>query len=441
MAEIITGQNMEAADGKIKFLSLRQNFSWTFIGNVIYAVCQWGILVVLAKTGTPETVGQFALGLAVTAPIFMMTNLNLRAVQATDATNKYNFGDYLRLRIYTTIIAISITIIIVNIAEYKIYTSLIIISIALIKSVESLSDIFYGLFQKNEVMNITAKAMIIKGVSTVIAISITFFITNNLLFSMVCVIIIKIFTIFIYDYRKGKIFLEKSTIITHKEANLKQPCIKMLYTDNLFKLAALAAPLGIVMMFNSLNTNIPRYLLERSFGERELGIFAAMAYLMVAGTTVISALGQSASPRLAKQFAGQDIIGFRRLLFKLIFIGIVCGLLGVLVVFLGGKEILTHLYGSEYGEYADVLILIMIASGLSYVSSFLGVALTAARHFKIQIPITILSFVVILTASWVLVPESGMKGAAIGLIYMYFAQIPLKFFLLCRLMGEHRGHT
>ncbi|MGI8856402.1 MAG: hypothetical protein ACR2JW_11675, partial [Thermomicrobiales bacterium] len=53
--------------------SLRANFSWTFVGNVVYAACQWGMLVVLAKLGSPEVVGQFALGLAITAPVIMLT--------------------------------------------------------------------------------------------------------------------------------------------------------------------------------------------------------------------------------------------------------------------------------------------------------------------------------------------------------------------------------
>ena len=38
--------------------SLRWNFSWTFVGNIIYSGCQWGMLVVLAKVGNPEMVGQ-----------------------------------------------------------------------------------------------------------------------------------------------------------------------------------------------------------------------------------------------------------------------------------------------------------------------------------------------------------------------------------------------
>jgi O-antigen/teichoic acid export membrane protein len=41
-------------------------------------------------------------------------------------------------------------------------------------------------------------------------------------------------------------------------------------------------PLGVVAALVLLNTNIPRYFIERYLGEWELGIFAALAYIMVA---------------------------------------------------------------------------------------------------------------------------------------------------------------
>ena len=67
---------------KYKPLTLRRNFSWTFVSNVVYAGCQWGILMVLAKLGSPENIGQFTLGLAQTAPVFMLTNLQLHEIPA-----------------------------------------------------------------------------------------------------------------------------------------------------------------------------------------------------------------------------------------------------------------------------------------------------------------------------------------------------------------------
>src|SRR6266568_5527229 len=59
-AEAISGRRPEMAEG----VSLRTNFAWTLAGNAVYAVCQWGMLVSIAKLGSPAMVGQFALGLA-----------------------------------------------------------------------------------------------------------------------------------------------------------------------------------------------------------------------------------------------------------------------------------------------------------------------------------------------------------------------------------------
>jgi O-antigen/teichoic acid export membrane protein len=441
MSEVIVSEIAERPLAKVKMLSLRRNFSWTLLGTVVYAGCQWGMLVVLAKTGTPETVGQFALGLAVTAPIFMLTNLNLRAVQATDAKSTYNFGDYLGLRVHATVIALVITPIVIFVTGYKYETVLVILAVAFFKSTESLSDTFYGLFQKSEKMDLTSKSMMVKGIVSLLTLASVYYLTHDLVLTIIVTSITKIIILVTYDYRNGISLLTQSAEIPNTGRILQRLHINLINRDILHNLALLSLPLGIVMMLNSLNTNIPRYLLERSFGERELGIFAAMAYLMVAGTTVISALGQSASPRLAKHFAAQNMAAFRRLLIRLVSIGLVGGALGIGVVQLGGKELLTFIYGPEYAVYADVLILIMVASALSYLSSFLGIAMTAARSFKIQMPITIFSLVVILSASWGLIPKFGMKGAAIAIICMFAAQIPFRSYVLHRLMKENSHYS
>lgn len=130
-----------------KSLTLRQNFSWTFVGNIIYAASQWGMLVVLAKLGSPEMVGQFTLGLAVTAPIILLSNLQLRQIQATDVDGKYQFGDYFGLRLICTGVALSAIAMITLTAGYRRETSLAILVIGFAKALESITDVFHGLFQ------------------------------------------------------------------------------------------------------------------------------------------------------------------------------------------------------------------------------------------------------------------------------------------------------
>ena len=51
--------------------SIARNVLWSFTGNVLLAACQWAVVVVLARLGTPHTVGVFALALAVTTPVIV----------------------------------------------------------------------------------------------------------------------------------------------------------------------------------------------------------------------------------------------------------------------------------------------------------------------------------------------------------------------------------
>jgi hypothetical protein len=82
----------------VKALPWQWNLVWTSAGTLVYAACNWAMLSAIAKLGTPEMVGQFALGLAVTAPVLMLAQMNLRAVLATDARGEHGFRDYRALR-------------------------------------------------------------------------------------------------------------------------------------------------------------------------------------------------------------------------------------------------------------------------------------------------------------------------------------------------------
>ena len=60
------------------------------------------------------------------------------------------------------------------------------------------------------------------------------------------------------------------------------------------------------MLLIALNNNISRYFVAHYLGVRELGIFSALVSFQAVGRLVIVALGQSASPRLARLYAEGD---------------------------------------------------------------------------------------------------------------------------------------
>jgi len=402
----------------MKGLSLRANISWTFVGNVVFAGSKWGMLVILAKLGSPERVGQFVFALAVNAPIFIFSNLRLRAVQATDARHEYKFEDYLKLRIITTVFAFSIIICIVIVGDYGKELALIILALGIAKSFESISDVFYGLLQQRERMDKIAKSMIIKGPLSLIAMGIIYYLTNSIIFGAISIAASWMAVLVFYDIRNGYLILgstSKFMKLINREYTIKRLVPIKWDIKTLFNLTCLAFPLGIVAMLVSLKSNIPRYFIKAFMGEHSLGIFGAMAYMMVAGDTIVSAIGQSASPRLAKYYASRNDEAFRSLLFRLVKIGIILSCIGVLGAYLLGEDILTILYSSEYA-IPDLFVYLVIAMGISYIASFLGYGMTAARYFKIQVPLFALVIGTLTLACLLLIPSNGLYGAAIALI-------------------------
>jgi len=388
-------------------LSLRQNFAWTVLGNVVYGACQWGMLVALAKLGSPEMVGQFALGLALCAPVMMLANLQLRAVQATDARNEYRFGEYLGLRLLATAVAFAAICLIAWLAGYRWQTALLVILVGIAKSVESVSDAIYGLMQKCERLDRIAIAMMLRGVGSVVVFGLALWFTRSVAWAVVALAAWWSVVLLTYERNTGSRLLRASASDDDRFA----PCWKW---DKLRQLAWLSLPLGVVMVLISLNTNIPRYFIEHFLGEAALGYFAALAYVMVAGYTVMGALGQSASPRLARYYQS-DRAAFKRLLAKMLLVAAAVGAAGILVAVLWGRPLLTLLYRRDYAEHANVFVWVMVAAAISYMGSMLGYGMTAARIFRAQVPIFAVSGLGIALTCLLLLKPYGLVAAAYAL--------------------------
>src|SRR5258708_7779966 len=303
-------------------LTLRVNFLWTLSGNVVYAACQWGMVVVLAKLGTPQLVGEFALALAITAPIVIGAGLSLRSV------------------------------------------------------------------------HVTAAAWLLLLV--------------------------------VYDARNGASVLKVASNSEHTPSKFGSALASQLQLSwrprALMKLTLLALPVGIVMALISFNTNIPRYFIEHDLGAWDLGIFAAVAYPLAAGTIVVNALGQSAAPRLARYYADRDYRAFSSLMRKLLGLGLAIGIGGIVLIWLAGRPILLLLYRPEYADSLGVFLWLGVAAGISYVASFLGYAMTAARYFRAQLPVFLIATLVTAVGCAILVPRYHLSGAAIATIFAAISQ-------------------
>ncbi|HEY4950012.1 MAG TPA: hypothetical protein VIH88_06745 [Candidatus Acidoferrales bacterium] len=416
--------------------SLKVNFSWTFIGNVVYGACQWAMVMVLAKLGNPEQVGEFALGLAVCTPIWLFSNLHLREVQATDAKRECRFGHYLALRLATAAAAMAAISVITYAIGYRQQMARIILLVGLMRGLEAFADVFYGLLQQHERMDRISKSLLMKGPLALLGFCLGFYLTRSVPWGVGCAAVGMILVLAMYDARGSALVVNATSRVWQNAPTrrIKSFAIPRPHWDGkkLWKMASLALPLGLVTSLSSLNSNIPRYFVEHYWGRRELGIFATMSYLMLAGTAVVIALGQAASSRLAHYYASGNRPAFAGLLLKLVAIGSLLGLSGVIAVTTAGQPLLKLFCGSEYMGNNDVFLWLMIAAGIGYVGTFLSYAMMAARYFMVQLPLFLfVAIVSVLGSAW-LVPRVGLLGAAMALVMAMITQTVGSFAIVYR---------
>jgi O-antigen/teichoic acid export membrane protein len=422
-------RDIPPAAGASPPLSLRSNFSWTAAGNGTYALCQWLTLVVLAQLGSPAMVGKYALGLALSTPVMTLAMMSLRQVLATDARNQFDFFEYVDLRAATTAAGLVVVAAVVLALGYDAATALVVVAVALSKAFDSISDILWGLLQKRERMDTIAKSLIIRNVLSVVALGTVVAVSGSLLAGVIASALCSALVLVTYDQWVVRAAVTRSEDVAAPRPVVWRPRLPRSEEGRarLVRLARFALPLGLSTTLISLHANIPRVFLERSHSARELGLFSAMAYVTIAGTTLVAALGQAAIPRMAGDVARSDWAAFNRLLLKMLALTGVLGIAGILGAALLGRRILFVLYGSEYARQSDMFVWVMAAAAVHYLAVILGHAITATRAFgRFLLPYVLVTAVAIV-ASAALIPRFGIAGAtaSLGVIAVASCLAPL----------------
>lgn len=395
------------AGEKTSSISLRLNIQWSLIGNVFYAACQWAILILMAKLSNPESVGQFTLGLALTAPIILFANLQLSAILATDANRDYSFGHYLALRLITTLISVLAIGALILGGRYDAQTTLVIGAVTVAKAFEALSDIYLGVIQQHHRFERVAWSLIMKGIGSLLAVAAGFWLTGSIVGAAIGLAASNIILMIAYDLR-SLAWLRKHDIKMDTESG-----VPVWDWNVLGRLAWMAVPFGVRVMLLTLCANIPRYFIEMNDDIEALGIFAALAYVSVVVQVISNAISQAASPQLGNLYAAGNITGFRVLVLKLAVGLTAVGGIGVGGAILFGKPALALLYSQDYAIHSTVFTWIMLSAGLWCTTSIFVVAANAGRRQGSQVLAGIIITIATLVASAWLIPHDSLQGAAI----------------------------
>ena len=388
------------------------DFSWTFLGNGIFAGCQWGIIIILAKLVTTEVVGQYSLSQAIIGPSLMFTTFHLRGVVASDLKNQFTNREYFGFRIITLTIGLLLGMTVALLSVRSAIQLTMVALVGLTQAAELTSDTLYGFRQRRGDLVRPATSMILKGLCGLLALSASIYWLHSVLLGLAALFVTRAGFLLIYDFN-GVMGERGSTL------GLRREYFRLARHVQLLKVVFF---LGLVAMLGSFIGMIPRYFVEGYLGPRELGVFAAISSLMAIGLMPVAALGMAGFVRLARAFADRASSDFLKLLSVLLGLSLIIGLGGVGLAYFAGPQILTTLFRHEYSGYTVLLKLTMVTSAVTYLTAALGSSLTAARVFKPQVTLLTVVGLTEFLACWLLVPRMGLTGAALACLGAAFVQ-------------------
>jgi O-antigen/teichoic acid export membrane protein len=397
-----------------KLNKLRAKLSWSLGGNLIYALSQWLIVTVIARFGSAEDLGVYSLGLAITAPIVLFFNFQLRTILATDRKNEYNFPQYLGGRIIHLSISFIIVMPVAILYSDDKKTIIVIILMGLVKYFEALSDICMGYFQKKGKVDIIGKSQFYRGIITAVIVSLLYITTQNIILSTLGLLFVMVLRLMFYDIRHLKPYTKVTPV----------------FGISWFNLVKMAFPLGMASLISSLNTNIPRYFLDYFWGVEEVGIFSALYYVLIAGNMFLTPISLLAAPKIANAYNKEKINGFVKVNIQLSVIVSVIFSIFILIIIAERELILIILYGKEYAYYQNSFVVISFSMLFGFLTTFFALSAVAARVIKIQPFINFIVMIITLLASYFCIRANGVLGASYSLLISRFFQMLFSLGLL-----------
>jgi O-antigen/teichoic acid export membrane protein len=395
-------------------LSLRANFSWTFFGNTLYAATQWGLLTLLTKLFEPDQFGRYSLAFSTVTPIFVASAMQLRAVYVSDVErqghDESRFATYLALRLTTNLLGLVCVALLAALGVIPVHLFSLALLLSCNQAVVLVADMYQGIMQKQERMDLLAISSVIQGVASLTAAVTVAFVTHSMILVVLGMFIARSLVLFLYQIPQAQAAQREIGAVRSVPLVTRADLLQAMSISRLWPLARTALPLSAVALLINLHLHVPRYFLA-DFGEDAVGYFAAIASLAAMPDLVIAALGQSAVRQLAVRYAS-DRKAYLILVGRLLAVGAVLGLIGVAAAKMLGRPVLALLFRPEYARSANVFVWLMVARMALNIQSFLGYAMTAARWFKLQVWTYGLMLVSLFAAAWFLIPRWGSLGAA-----------------------------
>ena len=377
--------------------TLKKDFIWNTLGSLLHAFNSLFFLIVVTRINGINNSGIFSYGFVISNIFLTVAMFGGRNYQITDEKKEFTDNQYKSFRYFTTILSVILFSLLFLVFNYSIYKYLIIILLILVRSLESISDVYFGILQKNNKLYLVGISLFLKNLISLIVFIITDYMFKNLYISIISWGIINLLFLTLFDILKAKeVSKEKFKIETKYKEIFKKTLYFFLFT-----------------FIAAFILNIPRYFIDFYLTDELQGIYG----IIVMPATMTALLSQFIlQPYIVKmsEYNNKDINKFKESIKKLFTYTIIISIICIILAYLIGIPVLNIIYNLDLNNYKYHLLIIMIGSSFYALNNLLNVVYTIKRKTKYQFIIYLISIVLSLIITYFLIKNYELLGGVIS---------------------------
>lgn len=377
-------------------------FLWNILGSLASAAISTLLLLSVTRTLNNYDSDVFSIAYAVGNLLITVATFQVRDFQATDVKEKYSFNNYFSTRLLTNIVMILVAIVYIFLHRYDFYKALSVFLICLYRVSDALSDVFQGLFQQHERLDVAGKSLFYRNILIFLVFTLALIFTKNLSVSIIVMVLSSFLFIFCFDFPLGRYF-EKINLF---ELSFQQIKGILIESSPLFINAFL-----LVSIYNQ-----PKYALDKMF---EQGIVAVgvqkdfnILFMPVFAMNLTMIFFRPMMTQMAifldrKEF--EQFVTYRKKLLRLLVLCSVAILVSLSVI---GIPILNIIYSVDLGKYCLSFIILLVGGISSTFATVCDNILTVLRKQKLLVISFASGFIMSYLTADILVRNYGILGAS-----------------------------
>lgn len=377
----------------------KERYFWNMLGGLFNSASSIILLSITTRISGASAGGIFSLAYSTAQMLETIGLTNVREIQSTDVQHEYDFSSYLGMRIITCILMIIIGIIYSISSGADSVKQWAIILLTAYKSIDALGDVFQGLFQLNNRIDLSGKELALRSMFSTVAFLISLLISDNLIIACFSMIIVSALWMLVFDFPIGNIFN-------------KITCNFNLHIILEILLACLPLFLGNFMM--SYVGNAPKYAINKymdNVAQNTYGFLSMPAFVINMFSLFYF---RPLLTNLAALWSEKKYHDFSKTCMKCILTILLLTIAAEIGSYLLGIPVLDIISGRNLGAYRKDLMIIMLGGSMTAMITLFHNIFACIRKQKLVLIPYAVGLFISLIISPLLVRSAGIAGACLA---------------------------